>query len=124
MNVTICARVHVSSGAKISAVFPEVMSAEVIGSTNRELFATADPGMAERFRKNREKEKDPELSAMMEQVDAGLTKYISGNRTMTDDKAPVELLGMEVIDEIIRDEVAYYKRIYEEQGLEGLLNSI
>ena len=108
----------------ISAVFPEVMSAEVIGSTNRELFATADPGMAERFRKNREKEKDPELSAMMEHVDAGLTRYISGNRTMTDDKAPVELLGMEVIDEIIRDEVAYYKRIYEEQGLEGLLNSI
>ena len=108
----------------ISAVFPEVMSVEVIGSTNRELFASADSGMAERFRKNREKEKDTELASMMERVDKGLTRYISGQRTMTDDKAPVELLGMEVIDEIIRDEVTYYKKIYEEQGLEGLLNSI
>ncbi len=108
----------------VSAVFPEVMSVEVVGSTNRELFATADPGMAERFRENRAKEKDPELAAMMERVDKGLARYISGNHTMTDDKAPVELLGMEVIDEIIRDEVAYYKKIYDEQGLEGLLSSI
>ena len=31
---------------------------------------------------------------------------------------------MQVIDEMIRDEVRYYKQIYEEQGLEGLLNSL
>ena len=78
----------------------------------------------ERFQKNRGLEKDKELSEMMDRVDSGLSAYVAGDHIMTDDKAPVELLGMEVIDEIIRDEVAYYKRIYEEEGLSGLLNSI
>ena len=36
---------------------------------------------------------------------------------MTDDKAPVELLGMKVIDQLIQDEVAYYKDIYHEEGI-------
>ena len=43
---------------------------------------------------------------------------------MTDDKAPVELLGMQVIDELIRGEVAYYKRIYEQQGIQGVINAL
>ena len=43
---------------------------------------------------------------------------------MTDDKAPVELLGMQVIDDIIKDEVSYYKKIYEEQGIQGIIDSL
>ena len=42
---------------------------------------------------------------------------------MTDDRAPVELLSMRAIDAIIREEVAYYKRIYRERGLKGLLEA-
>ncbi len=41
---------------------------------------------------------------------------------MTDDKAPVELLGMRVIDAIIKDEVDFYKDVYEREGLQGLLD--
>lgn len=43
---------------------------------------------------------------------------------MTDDKAPVELLGMQVIDQLIREEVAYYKNIYEKDGIQGLLEQL
>ena len=43
---------------------------------------------------------------------------------MTDDKAPVELLGMRVIDSLIRDEVEYYRGIYEREGVEGLLKGL
>ena len=43
---------------------------------------------------------------------------------MTDDKAPVELLGMEVIDDLIRDEVTYYKEIYKNRGIKGLLEEL
>jgi hypothetical protein len=35
----------------------------------------------------------------------------------------VELLGMQVIDELIQDEVSYYKDIYEENGIQGILGS-
>lgn len=31
---------------------------------------------------------------------------------------------MQVIDELIKGEVAYYKTIYEEQGVKGLLDSL
>lgn len=34
------------------------------------------------------------------------------------------LLGMQVIDELIKDEVQYYKDIYKEQGIKGLIESL
>jgi hypothetical protein len=61
---------------------------------------------------------------MMERVAGGLNEYEAGNYLMTDDKAPVELLGMQVIDELIQDEVAYYKKIYNEKGISGVLEML
>ena len=65
-----------------------------------------------------------EFQNMMNVVAANSTEYVSGDYILTDDKAPVELLGMQVIDELIKDEVAYYKEIYAREGIRGLLNSI
>ena len=53
-----------------------------------------------------------------------VTVYEAGNYIMTDDKAPVELLGMQVIDQLIQEEVAYYKGIYEQKGIGGLLETL
>ena len=50
-----------------------------------------------------------------------MSPYKAGSHIMTDDKAPVELLGMQIIDGLIKNEVEYYRRIYEEEGLQGLL---
>ena len=61
---------------------------------------------------------------MMAKVSGGLTAYEAGSYLMTDDKAPVELLGMRVIDDLIMDEVNYYKGIYREKGLQGVLDSL
>ena len=52
-----------------------------------------------------------------------MSPYKAGSHIMTDDKAPVELLGMQIIDGLIKNEVEYYRRIYEEEGIEGLLRS-
>ena len=126
----------------ISSVFEQVYTVDVGGSTNRELFASNDADMIARLQAYAETSggqpddtadtadtalkaehalKAPELSAMMEYVYSQLERYEAGDRIMTDDKAPVELLGMRVIDEIIGDEVAHYKSIYREQGIAGLL---
>ena len=61
---------------------------------------------------------------MLARVQGGLTQYEAGPYRMTDDKAPVELLSMQVIDELIRDEVAYYRAVYEQHGLEGIIGSL
>ena len=80
--------------------------------------------MIENLKRHKETVADESLLAMMQTVSENLLPYEAGNRIMTDDKAPVELLGMRVIDELIRNEVAYYKNIYEEQGIRGVMNAL
>jgi len=49
---------------------------------------------------------------------------VSKGYLFTDDKAPVELLGMNVIDGLIQGELGYYKDIFMEDGIKGLLREI
>ncbi len=107
----------------ISSVFDNVYTVDVMGSTNRELFASNNPDMIKLFDEGTKAEENEELKDMMKTVRAGLIQYEAGDLILTDDKAPVELLGMKVIDDIIRDQVSYYKEIYEEKGISGLIDS-
>ncbi len=156
----------------IGTAFSTIYTADVKGSTNRELFASNNPDMLTVFQENVDRQAeyavsdgaanagssdsnatdagssdssatdagsassalenasyadstaDVQLYLMMDQVDGRLTAYEPGDYIMTDDKAPVELLGMQVIDDLIQDEVAYYKNIYETEGIQGLLDQI
>ena len=108
----------------ISSVFSEVYTVDVAGSTNRELFASDNEEMVSLLDERRKDLTDGELSAMMRRIGENLEKYQAGNYLMTDDQAPVELLGMQVIDELIQDEVSYNKEIFEEEGIRGLLQEL
>lgn len=108
----------------ISSVFGNVYTVDVDGSTNRELFASDDADMMNVLQKNTAKVTDSDLRNLMAKVSTNAVAYSGGNYIMTDDKAPVELLGMRVIDQLIQDEVAYYKKIYEKDGLQGLLEQL
>ena len=57
----------------------------------------------------------------MNNVEQELVPYTSKGRILTDDKAPVELLGMQVIDDLIQDELVYYKKAFAEKGIRGLI---
>ena len=46
------------------------------------------------------------------------------DHVLTDDKAPVEVLGMSMIDSLISEELAYYKDLFKEKGLKGLIEEI
>jgi spermidine synthase len=105
----------------ISAVFDQVMIVDVVGSTNKELFATNGDDLVTRLGNDIAFEKNSDLKAMMEHVEKTIVPYSSTGYLLTDDKAPVELLGMKQIDLIIKDEVDVYKRIYEDKGIKGLL---
>ena len=137
----------------ISSVFPTCYQVNVQGTSNREFFASENPEILEVMAKNLESEENAELLAMMHRVTENLEAYVpvtvadksGGNdrdnsviesnendgvinsgkidSVMTDDQAPVELLGMQVIDELIADEISYYKKIYKEGGIKGLLRA-
>ena len=107
----------------IASVFDTVYTVDVTGSTNRELFAFMGEKPLAQFQESTEELSDTGLRNMMETVAANLEQYEKGTYLLTDDKAPVELLGMSVIDELIQNEVGYYKKVFEEEGVGGLLDS-
>ncbi|GHU44529.1 hypothetical protein FACS1894111_11930 [Clostridia bacterium] len=96
----------------IHAVFPYVYTAPVKGGTNCEVFAAKSGDALFRFEENRSKLSDPKLSSMMNTVAAQLKPWEGEGRILTDDKAPVELLGMKVLDEMIGEEIDYYRKAY------------
>ena len=106
----------------ITSVFSNVYTIDVPNATNRELFASENADMLTRLSGNRKKLRQKELAAMMKRVEHGLISYESTGKLLTDDKAPVEVLGMRAIDELIQDEIGYYKELFKEQGLKGLLS--
>ena len=108
----------------ICGAFSHVYTVDVGYSTNRELFASNSPQMMDTLQRNIDALTDAELAGLMVRVQDGLTAYEAGNYRMTDDRAPVELLGMQVIDDLIGDEVEYYKEIYKEEGVGGLLERL
>jgi len=108
----------------IGKVFNHVMTANVQGNTNRILYASMNDDMENKLAAGVAGEDNEDLLYMMSKVQENLQDYEPGNLILTDDKAPVELLGMEIIDELIAAEVSYYKDIYNEQGLEGLMKQL
>lgn len=96
----------------IGSVFHNVYTVPVQGGTNCEVFAFQNPQILSSFQQDYKNLGDPALCDMMKTVAENLTRLESENLILTDDKAPVEVLGMRVLDEIIADELDYYRELY------------
>ena len=107
----------------IAAVFPSVSTVDVAGNTNRELFACMEGDIAERLAAGTEKLGRGELQNLMRTVHARLETVNGGEHILTDDRAPVELLGMRAIDALIADELQWLREIYSRKGVKGLIES-
>lgn len=112
----------------IASVFGVNYQVNVPCSTNREFFASDEPAILEILERNLALEQQEDLKGMIARVQAEMTEFQRGSYStttpiFTDDSAPVELLGILVIDELIADEVSYYKKIHEEKGWKGLMEA-
>ncbi len=105
----------------VASVFPTVYTADVPHATNRELFAGNSSDLVLHLQKEISHEKNPELCRQLAQVASSLKPYHKGNHLLTDDRAPVELLGMRTIDGLIHTELGQYREILKEQGIWGIL---
>jgi hypothetical protein len=108
----------------IANVFDKVYTVNVARGTNRELFATQNKDIAKTFAQNTLQLKDSALTSLMHNIERDMKLYQKGDYLLTDDKAPVELLGMRVIDELIQTELSYYKEIFKTDGVNGLLKNV
>ena len=106
----------------IAAVFPSVATVDVARNTNRELFACTQGEIAARLNAGVEKLETGELRTMMRSVAAHLETVEGGGNVLSDDRAPVELLGMRAIDALIADELEWLRETYGRVGLRGLID--
>lgn len=107
----------------IASVFPEVCTADVPYTTNRELFASMG-GASERFSAGLAALENEQLRSMMVRVETALAPCVGGGNVFTDDRAPVELLGMRMIDGLIGSELDGIRTAYQESGIKGLLEML
>ena len=109
----------------ISAVFPYVYTMPLPNVTNTVLFAFQDLQAMDRFAQGilTLPDNDP-LTPLLSQLQAGLIRYMPGNLLLTDDKAPVELLGIQVIDEIIGGYLQDMQQQFRKEGILGLMRSV
>lgn len=109
----------------IASVFPHVYTADVPRTTNREFL----PGAERMFCRPSPPMWPPpspgNCGSWMETIsESRLVPYEAGELLLTDDRAPVELLGIRVIDSLIQNEVAAYREIYDQAGIQGLIESL
>lgn len=107
----------------MASVFKHTVTAPVRGNTNTEAFCTNADDWEETFLRSIAKLKDSDYADMMRTVYSKLTPYEGGSCILTDDKAPVEVLGMRVLDELIGDELNYYKDELKTGGLSALIGN-
>ena len=107
----------------MASVFQHTVTAPVRGNTNTEVFCTNADDWEETFLCSIAKLKDSGYADMMRTVYSKLTPYEGGSCILTDDKAPVEVLGMRVLDELIGDELNYYKDELRTGGLSALIGN-
>lgn len=87
----------------IGEIFPAVRAVDAGG--NCEVFAAADEAVFENFAAAAENLRDKNLAELMKKIARSWRVPERGGNILTDDKAPVELLGMRALDQIIQREL-------------------
>jgi len=107
-------------------VFPAAYSTDVPYNSNRELFAAMSDTKELLASGAGLEGLDPKLSEQLATVLSGMTlcQESGDGHVLTDDKAPVEVLGMAMIDRLISEELAYYQGIYKEEGIRGIIERL
>ncbi len=111
----------------IARVFDNIYTVDVGSNSNRELFACNGFDYKESLKKSFNISKyGGVLVNQLKKVESALVKFegTGHDYLLTDDKAPVEVLGMSMIDSLISEEIEYYQGVYKEEGLKGLIEGL
>ncbi len=91
---------------------------------NTELFASNNYDCKEMLTNNIGTIKNMRLYNLMRTVESRLVKVEKSNYLLSDDKAPVEVLGMKVLDDIISEELSYVKESIKGKSLSELIKML
>lgn len=106
----------------VTNVFDSVYS--VRASSNLELFCSDSYDVHEQLEAKLGTIEDNELYRFMRDISDSLEKVEKTDLILTDDKAPVELLSMRVLDEMINEELEYLKGSIKGKGIKELYDML
>ncbi len=107
----------------IASCFEEVGTVDVPGYTNRVLFA-GNENLKTALAASTESLKDAALKKLMKDISLDLKDWEAGDNIFTDDRAAVELMGMQTIDSLIAGESRYYREVFRNKGFKGLMEAL
>lgn len=102
--------------------FSSVYTCSIGGNT--ELFASNNYDCKAMLKQNIPTLKNRRLYDLMNRVESKLNKVEPSQYLLTDDKAPVEVLGMKVLDDIIEEELSYVKKSIKGKSLSELIKML
>lgn len=102
----------------ITNVFDSVYS--VRANSNLEIFCSDSYDVHEQLEAKLGTIEDNQLYHFMRDISDSMTKVEKTDLILTDDKAPVELLSMRVLDEMINEELEYLKESIKGKGIKEL----
>ncbi|MCR5112409.1 MAG: fused MFS/spermidine synthase [Acholeplasmatales bacterium] len=108
----------------IKNVFNNVYTCK--SNTNIELFACNDFDLKDELYNNIDKITDLDLMNKMMSIHSNL-EYVSDDKAkykLTDDKAQVELLGMDVLDDMIFEELNYYREKLKGKSIKEIIDMV
>ena len=91
---------------------------------NKELFASNDYDVKEALSTKIKGVTNTKLKLVLNTVYKNMEEITTSNYILTDDKAPVEVLGMKVLDEVIVEELSYIKQSIKGKSLKELLDMV
>lgn len=106
----------------IKQVFSSVATYKT--GSNRELFASNAYDVSEKLSVETENLKNYDIKRLMRRIESGLVPVEESNHILTDDKAPVELLGISAIDNMIIEEIDYYMEAIKGKSIPELWEAL
>ena len=102
--------------------FSNVITYQVPGASGDEVFASNNPNMLDNLKRGISICNNAPVKNAMSMVNSGHKVHVDTGIRLLDDNSDVELRSMNSIDGIIEENLAFYRRIYKERGLKGLLD--
>lgn len=95
-----------------------------MSGSNIELFASYTKDIKEELGNKISTISNQELKNVMRRVHDQLMPYTNTSYLLTDSKAPVELLGMRVLDEMISEELSYIKKQIKGKSIKEIIEYV
>lgn len=111
----------------VKKVMKKVYTYDIKSSTNVLLFASNDVTMLDNFENNILKlDSSNHLKKVSQLVSGNLIEIDKSELIFTDEVAPVEVLGQKLLNDMVKDELEYFKDMidFKDKGIKGLLEQL